>query len=370
MMRTIAATTLALALASCPAMARQADCPAYAGETIAALAPDFAGFPAFPENPMPTERAEQLLAAVNRATEATGAPHFGAALLTRDGVWSSPEGDRPFAWASVAKLVTATVVLQLADEGVLALDDPVSAYVESVPGGEAITLAMLLAHTGGLRSANEIVDQEGLAPPASLQEELGLLAERGPLFCPGSAWRYSNSGYAVLGAVIAAVDGGDFAASVQRRIAAPLGLATFRIVTDPSDDAFAPLAPPAGEAPVHPAQAGPAGGLVATPREMASFMAALLDGRLLPPGQLGRMARVLYPMFDPGTFYGLGLMAYRVPDGNGATIQWIGHAGGIPGARALLVYDQRADMVIAVALTGSGSAEASAYLLARTASAR
>ncbi|MFB0611621.1 serine hydrolase domain-containing protein [Aurantiacibacter poecillastricola] len=364
-------TMLALAAlsVSAPAYAAVPDCPAYDGETVAGLPADFAPVAAFPGPPLEETRQEALAAALDRAQDATGAPAIGAAIMTSEGSWLSADGDKPFAWASVAKLVTATIVMQMVEEGRLTLDDSVASHIDGVPGGSDITLAMLLSHTSGLASANEIVREEQLPFPSSLTAELVLVEERGPLFCPGSGWRYSNTGYAILGAVIEAVDDADFAVSVRRRIAEPLGLASFRIVTDPADADFARFAPAAGEPEMHPARAGSAGGLVATPRDMARFMQGLLGGALLPTNRLRQMAATSYPMFDAGTFYGLGLMIYRLPGADGGTIDWIGHSGGMPGAKAILAYDLDGGTIVAAALTGNGSAEATANLLLRTASA-
>lgn len=356
-----------MAALSVPAQAQ--NCPPYTGETLSPIGQDFSAAAAFPDTPVPSELALALDAALGRAREATGAPAMGAAVLTRDGLWISEDGDQVFYWASVTKLVTATIIQQLVAEEVLELDEAVARYLEGVPGEEAITIRMLLAHTSGLRSANEIVQEQGQPFPATLAEELALVSEAGPLFCPGSRWRYSNTGYGVLGAIIEQVDGGEYAASVQRRIAGPLGLTSLRIVTDVDDTGFATLAPGEGQPVFHPSQAGAAGALVATPEDMARLLAGFVEGRLVDAATVAEMGRVTYPMFDAYTYYGLGLMAYRFPDGNGGTGQWIGHSGGVPGSKAVIAYDQLTGNIATVALTGDGSAEATANLLLRTANA-
>ena len=292
---------------------------------------------------------------------------LGAALLTPDGTWQSEHAERSFIWASVGKLATAAVIMQLAQEGALDLDTPVSRYVDGVPDGDDITLSMLLSHTSGLRSANEIVREEGLSMPTSLGEELALVADRGSLFCPGSAWRYSNTGYAVLGAVIEAVDGGNYALSVERRLFDPLDLTSLRIVTDRSDEDFVPASPDDASTPFHPAVAGAAGSLVGQPLEVATLLAAMLDGRLLDRSRLRELTSTFYPMFDQGTFYAQGIMRYRFPGRDGGIGRWIGHSGGAPGAKAIVAMDENTGNIVAAALTGDGSAEATANLLFRTA---
>jgi D-alanyl-D-alanine carboxypeptidase len=94
-----------------------------------------------------------------------------------------------------------------------------------------------------------------------------------------------------------------------------------------------------------------AGNIVASPQDMVRFLAAVLDGRLIPGEALTAMGN-LYPMFDERLYYGLGLMVYDLPE-----TTWVGHSGGIPGAKAIIVYSIENRNYAAVALTGEGSAE-------------
>jgi D-alanyl-D-alanine carboxypeptidase len=91
----------------------------------------------------------------------------------------------------------------------------------------------------------------------------------------------------------------------------------------------------------------------------------LLLQATLAPGLLTRQTRdlrlaKLYQMFDAGSFYGLGIMTYRP---RGTDIYWIGHSGGSPGANAISIWSPRDRVFVSVALTGSGSATATANLL-------
>jgi D-alanyl-D-alanine carboxypeptidase len=95
---------------------------------------------------------------------------------------------------------------------------------------------------------------------------------------------------------------------------------------------------------------------------MALFLRDLLSGRIVERDSVARMAETLYPMFGDGMSYGLGLMVYDVPEPDGTTV-WIGHSGGVPGRRALLAYAPEKNAIVAVALTGEGSAEATANTL-------
>jgi D-alanyl-D-alanine carboxypeptidase len=94
---------------------------------------------------------------------------------------------------------------------------------------------------------------------------------------------------------------------------------------------------------------------------MITFLDALLAGRLLPQ-PIPRMGAQLYPMFDPGAFYGLGLMVYDVTEPDGRLF-WVGHSGGAPGVSAIVVWSPRQAAFAAVALSGEGSAAAFANAL-------
>ena len=72
-------------------------------------------------------------------------------------------------------------------------------------------------------------------------------------------------------------------------------------------------------------------------------------------------------MFDPGTYYGRGVMLYELPaDEKGQIKVWLGHSGGTRGAKAVVVYSVHDHAFAAVALSGDGSAEATANLLLKT----
>ena len=317
--------------------------------------------------PFETETRARLDTAFDRAKAATGAPSMTAAVMVPGrGAWSRTQaaGDASMLfWASAGKAMTATVVLQLAQEGKLSLDEPVSKWVDGVPNGDIVTVRDLLAHTSGLFSANEDLKVRAERRALSLDEQLRIARRHGPMFCPGERWRYTNTGYALLGEIIARVDGRGYADAIDARIIKPLGLARMKTIRAgaPSGD-VAPLASTKASV-IDLAEPGAAGPIVASADDMVAFWRALLGGRLLPPSQVEALFATLYPMFDTGTFYGLGVMAMDVPEPGGGGALWLGHAGGAPGAGAMALYSPADHAFVAVALTGDGSATATANLL-------
>ncbi|MGJ4730164.1 serine hydrolase domain-containing protein [Luteimonas sp. SDU101] len=157
--------------------------------------------------------------------------HDGAPVLRAAYGLADLEQDRPvtpataFRLASVSKQFTAAAILLLAQDGTLSIDDPLRRWLPSLPAAtEGITLHHLLTHTSGL------VDYEDL-PPEPLDGQvqdadvLRLLEAVDRLdFAPGSRYRYSNSGYVLLGLVVARASGRPFPEFLRERIFDPLGM--------------------------------------------------------------------------------------------------------------------------------------------------
>ncbi|MGN2245400.1 serine hydrolase domain-containing protein [Frateuria sp. GZRR35] len=131
--------------------------------------------------------------------------------------------DTNFRLASVSKQFTAAAILLLAEDGKLKLDDSIRHWLPSLPATtDKVTLRQLLDHTGGL------IDYEDLIPPeqtsqVSDQDVLRLLsAAPRNYFAPGSAYRYSNSGYVLLGLVVEKASGKTLQDFLKQRIFTPL----------------------------------------------------------------------------------------------------------------------------------------------------
>src|SRR5438093_623042 len=133
-------------------------------------------------------------------------------------------GDR-FRVGSVTKTFVAALVLQLAGEGKLSLDDTVEKWVPGlVPGGDRITVRELLNHTSGLFDYLNDGDGTVLQPYVkgdlghvwTPQAIVGVATKHPPHFPPGGGWSYSNTGYIVLGLIVEAATGDSLAAELKR----------------------------------------------------------------------------------------------------------------------------------------------------------
>jgi D-alanyl-D-alanine carboxypeptidase len=131
--------------------------------------------------------------------------------------------------ASITKVFIGTVLLQLADEGKLALDDPVSRYVPDVPNGDHITLRRLGNMTSGLF---DYVEDDGFRRTLDRspgkrwtpRELLAISYARPPYFAPGEGYHYSNTNTILLGLVIENITGHRLADEVRSRVIDRLGL--------------------------------------------------------------------------------------------------------------------------------------------------
>ena len=134
----------------------------------------------------------------------------------------TPETD--FRLASLTKQFTATAVLLLAHEGQLSLDDPVTDRIVGLREyAHAVQIKHLLNHTSGLWDYEDFVPDS--APPVDDAEVPGLVARAESLyFAPGTLYRYSNSGYALLALTVQRANGKSFATFLHERIFAPLGM--------------------------------------------------------------------------------------------------------------------------------------------------
>jgi len=161
----------------------------------------------------------------------TRALAFGLADLER----GKPLDPRSvFNLASVSKQFTAFAILLLEQDGKLKVDDPVVKFLPELgSSARGVTLAHLMHHTGGLRDYIEVIYMGGRgdADGTTIDETVRLLARQtGPNEAPGVEFEYSNTGYFLLGVVVARVSGQSLAEFSRQRIFEPLGMKNTSII--------------------------------------------------------------------------------------------------------------------------------------------
>ena len=128
---------------------------------------------------------------------------------------------------SITKQFTAAAILRLAERGALSLDDRIEKYVPDFdPRGRTITLRHLLTHTSGVARDPYLPTMTPpiLSAPFPREQAIQALNSKPFDFTPGSSWKYSNSGFLLLGYAIESITGMSFADFVHREFVLPLGL--------------------------------------------------------------------------------------------------------------------------------------------------
>lgn len=307
-------------------------------------------------------------------TEVYGARTIGGspALTTAD----------HFRIGSVTKTFTGTVILQLAQEGKLSLDDPVSRFRKDVPNGRHITIAQLLNMRSGLYNYTESLtlnkaldgDPQRVWTP---EELLAMAFGQPPYFAPGKEFHYSNTNTVLLGLIAQKLDEQPLDISFMRRLFEPLGLTNTFFPTTKSPMSTSKSMPqphPQGymygtnvstmESAALPADqqkaatagtlrpndvteqntswAWSAGGAISTVNDLATWVTALGDGSLLEPKwQRQRMSSLqsTVPSNPKAPGYGLAIAGFG---------PMFGHTGELPGYQAFTGYDPDAQRSLVV----------------------
>ena len=216
--------------------------------------------------------------------------------------------------ASITKQFTAAAILLLAEDGRLALDDPLSRWLPSLPPGPgAATLHQVLTHTSGLLDYEDYVP----ATAATQVRDADVLHLLEPhdrtLFPPGSDYRYSNSGYALLALVVAKASGRGFPAYLRENIFLPLGMdATLARVDDGPPVPHRAYGHGLVDGTWHRTDQSPTsavlgdGGVYSSIDDLAKWDATLYDDRLLS-AESRRLAFTPHTSTDdPAVHYGYG----------------------------------------------------------------
>ncbi|MEU4561791.1 serine hydrolase domain-containing protein [Actinoplanes sp. NPDC023936] len=279
-------------------------------------------------------------AALARVDSPSGSWH-GASGVAELGRPARPLAGGQFRVGSITKTFVATVILQLAGERRLRLDDTLDRWLPgAIPNGARITIRNLLQHTSGIFDYTEAlfasIDDVLAARYRTFRPEelVALAAARPPVFEPGTSWSYSNTNYILLGLIVRKVTGRAYGREVDRRILRPLRLRGTEVpgtdvtIDGPHAHGYEPIERDGEIVPLdftdlNPSMAQSAGEMVSTTADLNRFYRALLGGRLLRRPQLTEM--LANPVGEAA--YGLGIYQQILPGGQ---ILW-GHSGGIFG---------------------------------------
>jgi len=226
--------------------------------------------------------------------------HVGVSGLRETTASAPVDTATVFRIASMTKSFTAAAILQLRDAGRLSLDDPVARYVPEVgalryPTSDSprLTIRHLLTHSEGFPEDNPWGDQQ----LSATDDDMARMMREGIPFstAPGTAYEYSNFGFAILGRIVANVSGMPYARYLQERILLPLGMTVTTLE--------ARAVPPSRLAHGYRRQDG-----------------AWLEEAQLPDGSFGAMGGMLTSASDLGRWVAFMLDAWPPRDGDEGSV--------------------------------------------------
>ncbi|MEU9253874.1 serine hydrolase domain-containing protein [Streptomyces sp. NPDC048270] len=345
-----------------PALAGPAHGAPTPGPSASSAAPSPDGAAAFPE--LTPAVAAKLDAAIRQVLRESGVP--GVIV----GLWAPGKGSyvRTFGTADKAtgspmetgfnirigsetKTFTVTALLELVDQGKLALDDTIGTYVSGVPNGDRITLRELAGMRSGL--FNYSLDEDfnkalaaGPTRPFTPQQLLGYSFRHPVQFEPNAKWQYSNTNLILLGLVVEKVGGKPLQEFIREEVLEPAGLRKTLFPTDAhfpdphpqgyTDDTTGKIV---NATDWNPSWAWAAGAMISDLMDLRSWARTVATGTLLTPATQAERLKTTSIDGIPGAGYGLGIFNVQ---------GWIGHNGSLPGYETLTVYlpEAQATMVV------------------------
>ncbi|MEO6723717.1 MAG: serine hydrolase domain-containing protein [Blastocatellia bacterium] len=226
-----------------------------------------------------------------------------------------------FRIGSITKMFTAAMILQLVEEGKLKLTDTLDKFFPQVPNAKKITIVQILWHRSGIPNVKREQNSQGNVNtiPVTKDEMLAFIVKATPDFEPDTKHSYSNSGYQLLGLILEKATGKPYGEALTERITSKIGLANTYIATGnidvSKDEALTYMNFGDGWKPVpetHPSILFSAGAIVSTPNDLAKFIQALFDGKIVSKESLDQMKTIrdgegsgMEPFTFAGkTFYG------------------------------------------------------------------
>ncbi|MBU1368144.1 MAG: beta-lactamase family protein [Bacteroidetes bacterium] len=262
------------------------------------------------------------------------------------------DGSYTFRMGSNTKTMTGTVLLQLVEEGKIALNDKLSQYFPAYPKADSITIAMLCNMTSGVFNYSE--DEAWLAELVSnpskawtVQETVDIGFSRDFYFSPGTGFHYSNTNTFLIGMLIEKLTGNSLKTEIENRIINPLQLSNTGFLTSGLDlPGTHGRGYYSGEYSENEdvtehfdiSWAWAAGSAYTTPRELQHYVETLVGGGFLSD-TLQQQRLSDFHMVSPTTGYGLCILKRG---------SFFGHNGGLPGFTSSMYHSNEKDCTVII----------------------
>ncbi len=295
-----------------------------------------------------------------------------AALVPGQGIWTGAAGisssdsddvttEMVFGAGSITKNFIATIILQLAEADSLSINDSLGKWLPSYPNiNNSITLKQLLDHTSGIYNVTDnpafiSAITSDLGRFWTIEEVLNGGYVLTPYFLPGAGWRYSNTGYMLLGMVITKIMKTNLSTQFRERFYSPYYLTSsfFEIddtVTSPYAHNWADIT---GTGIIQDAFFLPktslnsstigAGGVISNPENLVRWLDNLYGEKIINNSSLTQMLTFRNANISGANGYVLGTMRYTISGRYG-----YGHGGNTFGYTSVMIYDPVDKISIAV----------------------
>lgn len=264
--------------------------------------------------------------------------------------------DTKFRVGSVAKVFTAVMIYQLIEERKLALDTRLSHFFPSLVNADRITIAHLLSHTSGLADYTSDINhddpQSWVFRSNTTREMVARIAALKPDFSPGEGYRYSNTNYTLLGYIIEAVTGSSYGEQLNKRIVKRIGLQRTRYggAINPAQNEARSYVYDRGQWNQSYEEdlsvAAGAGGIISTAPDLAKFIRALYEGKLVSRKSLEEMTTPFNEKY-PDAHKGIALFKLR-----GINKDALSKQGGIDAFTADITYVPDDELAFALLING------------------
>lgn len=321
-------------------------------------------------------RLDELIRAHNVPGAALGIAVGDESLELAAGIVNANTGvaatpDTLFQIGSITKVYTATMVMQLVDEGKVQLDEPVATYVPELEladeaAARSITVRQLLDHTSGIDG--DLFEDFGRGDEC-VERYVGSFGSLAQMAPPGSFFSYCNSGFVLAGRMIEKLDGVGYDVALKNRVLEPIGASKSTMLPEEAilyRVSVGHMTPPGGGEPVVipqwllPRALGPAGLVAAPVGELLAFARLHLEGGVAPGGaqvlstaSVSAMQEeqvVLPDQYTLGRAWGLGWILY---DWGGDPV--IGHDGNTLGQSGYLRLVPERKLAVALLANGPGA---------------
>jgi len=259
---------------------------------------------------------------------------------------------------SITKTFTATVILQLADEGKTGLDDKLSVYFPEYPNASEITIRQMLDMTSGIPDYVEdsvvlnsfVYDRLDKYTPLEL---FNITKAMKPDFPPGTGWKYSNGNYHILGMIIEKITGNKIGDEISKRIIIPLGLTSTSYPDSPFMEGQYSHGymkdPETGKlldvTVIDPSITWAAGCMISNLPDLKIYSKALASGSMISPESQKERLKLVKTGVSKFISYGPGILSLG---------GFLGHNGGITGFNTTMCYNPELDALILVSVNEYG----------------